>query len=490
LGETISQTRLAFNGSVRIDAREERLSTNGGALLLREYAERTELLDWLDENLVDARDQEKITHPFRELVATMLLLHAQGWEDQDDADLLRNDPALRLSVSTRRGTGPLHPPPPDARRGPKGEALVPEGLPSQPTLSRAVRSLATEGNRRTLREGLVEAAVRRFRSEGAGIPDELTVDLDLLPIDVEGGQQGARFNPYYGRKIYLPLIASVAETGDLLDVQLQKGTAHETENFETVVPELLDRVEGRLCKKASIRMDAGFPCEKTLGLLEKRDTRYVARIRQNQILERMAQPHLKRPPGRPPLEPRVWFHERTYQAKKWSRPRRVVLVVLERPGELFVEHFWLVTNWTLEEKPGEELLEHYRRRGKAEGHMGEWLSTLTPRLSSTHRWKDHYRGKEVLAPVELGNPFAQNEALLILSALAYSLMHGLRTRISAAEKEPWSIRRLRERVLRVATRFVLHARYVTVVLGVGAAGYWQTLLDSLEQIPKIADQPA
>ena len=103
MGETINQARMEFNGSIRIDARAERLSTNGGAVLLREYAERTGLLDWLDDHLVDVRDQDKITHPFRELFTTMLLLHAQGWEDQDDADLLRNDPALRLSVSTRRG---------------------------------------------------------------------------------------------------------------------------------------------------------------------------------------------------------------------------------------------------------------------------------------------------------------------------------------------------------------------------------------------------
>ncbi len=33
-------------------------------------------------------------------------------------------------------------------------------------------------------------------------------------------------------------------------------------------------------------------------------------------------------------EPRVWFREESYRAKSWSRSRRVVQVVVERPGEL------------------------------------------------------------------------------------------------------------------------------------------------------------
>ena len=73
--------------------------------------------------------------------------------------------------------------------------------------------------------------------------------------------------------------------------------------------------------------------------------------------------------------------------------------------------------------------------------MGEWMSTLTPHLSSTHRWKDHYKGKEILVPIRLGNPFAQNEVLLLLSALSYSLMHGLRTHIRQQRSTDSQVRR-------------------------------------------------
>ena len=96
---------------------------------------------------------------------------------------------------------------------------------------------------------------------------------------------------------------------------------------------------------------------------------------------RMAQPYLRRPPGRPPREGRVWCHELRYRADSWEHARRVVLVVVERPGELFVDHFWLITNLGL-----------YRMRGKAEGHMGELMGVSAPTLSSAARPKSHYRG--------------------------------------------------------------------------------------------------
>ena len=139
---------------------------------------------------------------------------------------------------------------------------------------------------------------------------------------------------------------------------------------------LLDRVEARLCQVAAVRMDAGFPEEKLLSGLERRGTPYVARVKNNAVLDRMALPHLHRPVGRPPAEPRTWLHELSYQAESWSRPRRVVLVVLERESELFLHHFWLITNWAPSQMDGNALLELYRQRGTAEGHMGELMSVL------------------------------------------------------------------------------------------------------------------
>ena len=44
----------------------------------------------------------------------------------------------------------------------------------------------------------------------------------------------------------------------------------------------------------------------------------------NEMLRREIVPFLKRPVGRTPNQPIVWYHEFLYQAESWKRPRRVV----------------------------------------------------------------------------------------------------------------------------------------------------------------------
>ena len=80
----------------------------------------------------------------------------------------------------------------------------------------------------------------------------------------------------------------------------------------------------------------------------------------------MAKPYLTQPAGRSPkAPPRLWFHELTYQAESWDRARRVVLVVRERPGELYPDHFWLLTSLSRKRYEAEALLAQYRKRGKS-----------------------------------------------------------------------------------------------------------------------------
>jgi len=218
MGEELSLFRAEFNGSLRMESREERLTGDAGVVLLREVVERLGISRWLTKRLVDPRSPLLMTHPLSELLNTSLLLLAQGWRDQDDADTLRNDPALRLAVSKRRGIWPLLP---------AEEPFQPEGLASQPTLSRMVRALSTAENRTVLREGLLEIASRRQKAaRGGHRPRYLTLDVDSLPVTVHGHQPGSAHNGHYHARVYHPLVATVAETGAVLDVKLLEGSAH------------------------------------------------------------------------------------------------------------------------------------------------------------------------------------------------------------------------------------------------------------------------
>jgi len=91
--------------------------------------------------LTDPRRQEDVVHDLGSLIRTSVLLAAQGWRDHDDADALRDDPALRLAVSSAAGQTPL---------------MRARGLPSQPTLSRFAAIMAAPANQSVLREAVLE----------------------------------------------------------------------------------------------------------------------------------------------------------------------------------------------------------------------------------------------------------------------------------------------------------------------------------------------
>src|SRR5918911_879076 len=318
MGETLRPFATSFNTSLSVEARPEHLTGDAGAVLVREVIERTGILEWMSARLHDPRQPHLITYPLAELLCTVLVLFAQGWHDQDDADALRLDPALRCAVAGARGTTPL------------AEDAC---LASQPTLSRLLDILTLEANRPVLRQALAEVAARRLRAGRAGRRlRRLTIDVDGLPVEVHGAQPSSAWNGHYQQRMYHPIIACAAESGDMLDARLRPGNAHTAAGALDFVLDLVDRLEGSMCQVATVRLDAGFPEERLLAGLEARGTPYVARLRNNRALDRMAAPHLGRPPGRPPAEPRMWFHEMDYRAGAWSRDRRVVLIVLERPG--------------------------------------------------------------------------------------------------------------------------------------------------------------
>ena len=132
----------------------------------------------------------------------------------------------------------------------------------------------------------------------ADLHPHVTIDVDSIPVEVHGQQEDSEYNGHYHCRMFHPLVASIGETGDILDMKLRHGKAHTAEGDLGFILPLLDRVEGSLCQVASVRIDAGFSDEELLSALEHRQTGYVARIKNNAVLNRMAEPYLKRPRGR------------------------------------------------------------------------------------------------------------------------------------------------------------------------------------------------
>jgi len=469
-----------FNRSVKVEARPERLSADAGALLMRELTDRMGLPDLVEAHLTDPRDPSRLTHPFLELVRTWLLLLVQGWEDQRDVELLHDDPILRLAVSCRRGEGPLRP----------TEAGTPEGLCSQSTLSRMLYVLGEGANREGLAR-LLRQLVVPFLDTGDTDAEELTLDLDSFPHEVHGHQPGSAYNGHYRARCFHPLVASVSGRY-FLGGRLRPGTAHTAEGgLDFALPIL--RWLQTLVARVWLRADAGFPAPAFLDTLDDEGIPYVCRLRSNATLERRARPFLRRPPGRPPAEGRTWFHELSYRAGSWSRARRVVLVVLERPDEqqhLFLDHFFLLTSATADEESAPDLLERYRQRGTAESDFGAFKSTIGPTLSSSPRPKSHYREQPVRNPSRAEpDTFAANDAKLLLALLAANVLAAGADLLSRDEPVRMSRDRFRTLLLKAAARVLLGKRRVTVVISAARASLWLRFRHQLQCIPLARGSP-
>ena len=124
------------------------------------------------------------------------------------------------------------------------------------------------------------------------------------------------------------------------------------------------------------------------------------------------------------------------------------------------------------EMSGEDLLALYRKRGKAEGHLGELMSVVAPALSSTSRRKSHYRGKEIRKRENGIDAFACNQLRLLLAGFGYQIMHVQRDLLERVTGTGWSLRPLAERVLRTPARFTVSGRRITITTG-GASAHWR-----------------
>ena len=498
MGEkNLTQFSVSYNNAIRLI--QERgfasLSSDTGALALREIIERTGIVKWMCARLHDPRDRRRVIYTLEELLLLQFLMISQGYNDQDDVGRLSNDPALRLAGDPRRNAA-LE----------KGKAL-----PSQPTMSRFVEIASTEHNRRILRDAVVRLAVGNVEDRGEG---EFVIDVDGFPIDVHGNQAGSEHNGLFHRRVYYPLVAICEQTGYVLGGMLRPGNVCADRGALGFVEDIMKGCAGAALESVIVRMDAGFCGDKMLRGLERLGFDYLTRIKSNARLKKMAEPYLYLPPG-------VWAqcHDMPYEAESWERERRVVLVVVRREGKLFPDHFWLVTSLSCDTHDADQVLALYRRRGTAEGHIGELKNVVHSGLSCSDRPKSHYGGRalEPRAPVERVGVHPRNETLFLFSLLSYQFMNMGRRMMEEAEKadtvsnichreieavspdilsrihnpvieEPelelggWSLRRFRERVLLVASRVVRHARRLYFVIASCAVERWNKLWTMMDRV--------
>jgi len=130
-----------FNRAIKIRQADSRITSDAGALLLREIDHRLGLTADLADDLVDPRHPDSVRYTQVELLRQHLYATALGHVHQDDQDALAHDVAMKLAVWDR-----------------PGKVVVEERLASQPTDWRLVETLASHAtNREALRRARAPA---------------------------------------------------------------------------------------------------------------------------------------------------------------------------------------------------------------------------------------------------------------------------------------------------------------------------------------------
>jgi hypothetical protein len=411
--ETLDFSRRGSKAVVA-DFQGGRLTTDAGALLLGELADRSGLFDALDAAIPDPRHPLFITHDQRTLIAQRILAIALGYEDLNDHQTLRADPALQTAA---------------------GLAPDPESpLSSPPTLCR----LENRVDRQALVK-IAEVLVDQFVAAHPEPPEHLILDFDATDDPVHGEQEQRFFHGYYDHHCFLPLYVFCGD--ELLVAYLRPSDIDACKHAGAVLRLLVRRLRAAWPGvKITIRADSGFCRWRTMRWCDSNGIGYVLGLAKNPVLGRLARDEIERAERqfRQTGQPQRIFGSFAYAAGSWDRSRRVIVKAehtAQGPNPRYV-----VAN-----VPGDprELYEDvYCQRGESENRIKEQQLDLFADRTSCHR-------------------FVANQFRLLLSSAAYVLVQALRrTALGGTELAEATVGTIRLKLFKVAARVLISARRV------------------------------
>jgi hypothetical protein len=386
--------RVAFNRRLKLEFHGAKITSDGGLLAYRELDDVLGLTATAASALAEVRRGKNIRHHLPGLLRQAVYGRLAGYDDVNDAERLAREPAMRAIVGR-------------------------EGI-DQPAASTShmgrfeTESLATEANLRALADlsGAWIDRVHRRRPPGG-----IILNMDSSESPTHGQQEGSAWNGHFGCSCYHPLFI-FNQLSDLERCALRPGNVHSAEGWRSALEPVIARYRERGLD-LYFRGDAAFAKPELYELLEAQEIGYAVRLPANALLQERIGHLLSRPVGRPPKKPQVFHASFSYQARSWTKPRRVVAKVEWHQGELYPRVGFLVTNLT---RPAERVSTFDNGRGTAE----QWIR----------------EGKYALRWTRLScHAFRHNAVRLQLHALAYNLANfprslALRRRLSSGRSRP------------------------------------------------------
>lgn len=364
---------LSFSG--------ERISSDGGLLLLREVNRQIGLIEQISNCITDNRDQRYIDHTIEELVSQRAYQIAAGYEDCNDSDELRHDQILKTCVGRLPQTG--------------------KDLGSQPTMSRLENSISW----RDL-YNIGKAFVSHFMESYSSAPEVIILDCDDTNTNTYGNQQLTLFNNYYHDHCYMPLHIYEGLSGKLITTILKPGRRSKQSDVASILKRLILQIREQWPEtRIIIRGDSHFASKDLMDWCDTsaKKVNYITGLAGNSKLKSSAQVTIEsaerefKQYGKPVKR----YHSFMYKAESWASPKKVVVKVEASAQGTNIRY--IVTNLTQFKAKG--LYEKgYCARGAAELRIKEHkLYLKSDRASCTS--------------------FKANQFRLFLHSIAYVLMH-------------------------------------------------------------------
>ena len=386
-----------------------RLSSDGGVLLFPGIERRLGIADLLASCLHDERDPASTTHTYADMIRARMFAIACGYEDCDDLDALRFDPAFKLACGRLSETG--------------------DDLMSQPTLSRLENAPSW---RDLARMGL--SMIDLFCASFKAVPAHIVLDIDDTNDAVHGGQQLALFNAHYDDYCFQPIHIFEAATGKPVLSLLRPGKRPSGEEAARILRHVIHRIRHNWPRvQITVRGDGHYSTPEVMDLLEDQGCGYIFGLSGNARLSQIGQSWCEDVAVRQAYQGNDKlrrFFQTGYQAKSWSRQRKVIARVEATSKGADVR--FIVTNLSGTAKVLYEKI--YCARGRMENMIKEHKLYTRSDRTSCHRWQ-------------------ANQFRLFLHTGAYWLLHQLRQ--AAPRKSLWrkaTFETLRRAFLKIAVR--------------------------------------
>jgi hypothetical protein len=397
------------------------ITSDAGAVLLREVDKRIGLIDQINGCIPDPRHPLYLTHTQRSMLAQRIIGIAQGYEDLNDHQALRMDPLFH--VATDRGFDPEIP------------------LASTSTLWRLEDRVDREAMIK-----IVEVFVDQFIASHATAPSQIVLDFDATDDPLHGQQEGRFFNGYYDCYCYLPLYVFC---GDQLLVPYLRPSNIDGAKHSWAILKLLVQRFRQVWPSVRIifRGDSGFCRWKMMRWCDRQGVYYVIGLAKNPVLLRkitFLRDKAQRQFEQTGLKQRL-LGTFSYAAATWDRQRRVI-ARLEFDAKGANPRF-IVSN--LPGSPYQLYYELYCARGDMENRIKEQQLWLFADRTSCHE-------------------FLTNQFRLLLSSAAYILLDSLR-RLGLQETSWARIQSgtIRNKLLKIGARIVVSVRRVVLHLPTG-----------------------